>query len=348
MWYDLPMEKKRVLIIHTGGTIGMVRTEHGYAPRSGALLNELSQIRDLSSSEMPEWDLIEFEPLLDSTNVRYEQWNSIADTISLHYDKYDGFVVLHGTDTLAYSASALSFILEGLDKPVVFTGAQIPLCELRSDGRDNLITSMMIAADGVIREVSLCFGDEILRGNRSIKYSADGMVAFTSPNYNKLADAGISIEYNHAAINEYKKNPLHSGAVNFVRFKESRIAVIKIVPGIQFGIYRPMISESLEGLVLETFGKGNIPDYDPALSGIISEASRSGTIVVVCTQCPAGTVSLGAYEAGSTLVKAGAVSGGSMTTEAAYTKLMYLLSKNLPNDDVRRLMQTDLRGELAD
>lgn len=341
------MEKKKILIIHTGGTIGMVPTEHGFAPKSGALINEFRRIRDLSSPQIPEWDLIEFEPLLDSTNVRYEQWNSIANAIALNYDKYDGFVVLHGTDTLAYSASALSFMLEGLDKPVVFTGAQIPLCELRSDGYDNLITSMMIAADGVIREVSLCFGDAILRGNRAIKYSADGMVAFTSPNFNKLADAGINIEYNHAAINEYVKSSLRSDVVNFVRLRESRIAVIKIVPGIQFDIFEPIMCESLEGLVLETFGKGNIPDYDPALSRIISDASRCGTIVVVCTQCPAGTVSLGTYEAGATLVKAGAVSGGSMTTEAAFTKLLYLLSKNLPKDEIRRLMQTDLRGELA-
>lgn len=341
------MEKKKILIIHTGGTIGMVPTENGFAPKPGVLLEELKNIRDLSSPDMPGWDLIEFEPLLDSTNIRYEQWNSIADAIALYYDKYDGFVVLHGTDTLAYSASALSFMLEGLDKPVVFTGAQIPLCELRSDGRDNLITSMMIAADGVIREVSLCFGDSILRGNRAIKYSADGMMAFTSPNFNKLADAGITIEYNHASINEYEKTSLHSGPLNIVKLNESRIAVIKIVPGIQFDIFEPIMLESLDGLVLETFGKGNIPDYDTALSRLISEASRCGTIVVVCTQCPAGTVSLGTYKAGSALVEAGAVSGGNMTTEAVITKLTYLLSKGLPKEDIRRLMQTDLRGELT-
>ena len=341
------MKKKKILIIHTGGTIGMVRTANGFAPKAGALIEELKQIRDLNSPYMPEWDLIEFDPLLDSTNVRYEQWNSIADTIAHYYDRYDGFVVLHGTDTLAYSASALSFMLEGLDKPVVFTGAQIPLCELRSDGRDNLITSMMIAADGIIREVSLCFGDAILRGNRAIKYSADGMVAFTSPNCNKLADAGISIEYNHACINDYVKNSLHSDSLHVVRLKESRIAVIKVVPGIQFDIFEPIMCETLDGLVLETFGKGNIPNYDPALSRIISEASRCGTIVVVCTQCPAGTVSLGTYEAGSALVRAGAVSGGNMTTEAAITKLTYLLSKGLQKDEIRTLMQTDLRGELT-
>ena len=341
------MEKKKILIIHTGGTIGMVRTEEGYAPKTGVLLEELNNIRDLSSPDMPEWDLVEFEPLLDSTNIRYEQWNSIANAIALYYDKYDGFVVLHGTDTLAYSASALSFMLEGLDKPVVFTGAQIPLCELRSDGRDNLITSMMIAADGVIREVSLCFGDSILRGNRAIKYSADGMVAFTSPNFNKLADAGINIEYDHASINEYEKNSLNSGSLDIIELKESRIAVIKVVPGIQFDIFEPIMLESLDGLVLETFGKGNIPDYDPALSRLISEASKCGTIVVVCTQCPAGTVSLGTYKAGSALVESGAVGGGNMTTEAVITKLTYLLSKGLPKEEIRKLMQTDLRGELT-
>ena len=341
------MDKKKILIIHTGGTIGMFRTENGFAPKAGAIIEELNQIRDLNSPDMPLWDLIEFDPLLDSTNVRVEQWNAMADTIAENYDKYDGFVLLHGTDTLAYSASALSFMLEGLDKPVVFTGAQIPLCELRSDGRDNLITSMMIAADGVIREVSLCFGDAVLRGNRAIKYSADGMVAFTSPNYSKLADAGINIEYNHACIDDYVKSSLHYSFFDTVSLKESRIAVIKVVPGIQFDIFEPIMGESLDGLVLETFGKGNIPNYDPALSRLITEASKCGTVVVVCTQCPAGTVSLGTYEAGSALVKAGAVSGGNMTTEAAITKLTYLLSKDLPKPEIRKLMQTDLRGELT-
>ena len=340
------MKKNKILIIHTGGTIGMVRTENGYAPLRGALISELRQIRDLTSPDMPEWDFVEFDPLLDSTNIRYEQWNMIADTIAANYDAYDGFVVLHGTDTLAYSASALSFMLEGLNKPVVFTGAQIPLCELRSDGRDNIITSMMIADDGLVREVSLYFGGSLLRGNRAIKYSADRMVAFTSPNWPVLADAGISIEYSEAAHSGSNDRSCSSGP-SVAEMKSCRIGVIKIVPGIQFDIFAPIRFEELDGLILESFGKGNIPKYDPALTRLITEASKSGTVVVVCTQCPAGAISLGTYEAGSALVRAGAVSGGNMTTEAAITKLNYLFSKGLARDEICRLMQTDLRGELT-
>ena len=342
------MGSKKILIIHTGGTIGMVRTENGFAPRSGALINEIRQIRDLSSPDLPEWDFIEFDPLLDSTNVRYEQWNCMAEAIKTHYDQYDGFVVLHGTDTLAYSASALSFMLENLDKPVVFTGAQIPLCELRSDGRDNLITSVMIAGDGIVRGVSLYFGGSLLRGNRAIKYSADGMIAFTTPNYPVLAEAGISIEYSEEAKANNVKNTLHHSVLETVEMKECRIGVIKVVPGIQFDIFAPIRFEELDGLILESFGKGNIPRYDAALSNLISEASSCGTIVIVCTQCPAGTVSLGTYEAGSALVACGAVSGGNMTTEAAITKLSYLLSKGLPRDEIIKLMQTSIRGELTE
>ncbi len=328
----------------------MVPTENGYAPKSGALTEELAQIRDLSSPGMPDWDLTEFSPLLDSSNVRFGQWNSIADVIAANYGRYDGFVVLHGTDTLAYSASALSFMLEGLGKPVVFTGAQIPLCELRSDGRDNLITSLMIAAYGPVREVSLYFGGTLLRGNRAVKYSADGMVAFASPNYPVLANAGISIEYEPVARDRKGRGAggRRSGGLNVIKMKECRIGVVKIVPGMQSDIFAPIRFEQLDGLILESFGKGNIPDYDRSLTQLISTASGCGTIVVVCTQCPAGTVSLGTYEAGSALVSAGAVSGGNMTTEAAITKLYYLLSKGLPHSEIQRLMRTDLRGELTE
>lgn len=323
----------------------MVRTENGYAPQKGALIRELMQIRDLSSPDIPEWELLEFDPLLDSTNIRYEQWNLIADAIAEKYDAFDGFVVLHGTDTLAYSASALSFMLEGLSKPVIFTGSQIPLCELRSDGKDNLITSLIIAGEGVVSEVCLYFGNSLLRGNRSMKYSSDGMVAFTSPNWPELARAGIDIEYMHPLVKRPDADV--SGGLKVTKMKDCRLGVIKVFPGIRFDIFAPVVQDDLDGLILETFGKGNIPEYDTTLISLISEASRRGTTVVVCTQCPQGTVSLGAYEAGSALLDAGAVNGHNMTTEAAVTKLTWLISKGLPPEEIHRLMETDLRGELT-
>ena len=336
----------------------MVRTDNGYAPKKGALLSELRQIRDLSSPDMPAWDMIEFDPLLDSTNVKYEQWNQIARAVSDNYAAYDGFVVLHGTDTLAYSASALSFMLEDLSKPVIFTGSQIPLCELRSDGKDNLITSMMIAADDIAREVSLYFGNSLYRGNRTTKYSADGMMAFSSPNYPELARAGIDIQYTKANIVSGETQNVNTNTnananadqdtgteLVVTEMKECKLAVIKVFPGIQFELFAPIVQE-MDGLILETFGTGNIPTYDYALSALIDEAGKRDTTVLVCTQCPQGSVRLGAYEAGSALVKAGAVSGCNMTTETAVTKLSYLLSKGCSREEIRLLMETDLRGEL--
>lgn len=340
------MERKKILIINTGGTIGMVATENGYAPQKGSLIRELSQIRDLSSPDIPEWDIVEFDPLLDSTNIRYEQWNMIADAVADNYDAYDGFVVLHGTDTLAYSASALSFMLRGLGKPVIFTGSQIPLCELRSDGRDNLITSMIIASEGIANEVCLYFGNSLLRGNRSMKYSSDRIMAFTSPNWPELAKAGIEIEYSYPLIMQSHADASEGLAVT--KMKDCRLGVIKVFPGISFDLFAPVVHENLDGLILETFGKGNIPEYDNALISLISDASARGITVVVITQCPQGTINLGAYEAGSQLLKAGAANGRNMTTEAAVTKLSYLLSKGLPADEIHRLMEKDLRGELTE
>ena len=336
------MAKKKVCILYTGGTIGMVPTEHGFAPAPGTFARELDAIRDLSSPRMPEWDLVEFDPLLDSSNITYRQWNQIAGEIEKRYDDYDGFVVLHGTDTMAYSASALSFMLEGLSKPVVFTGSQIPLCELRSDGKDNLITSVLIAAQGKVREVCLYFSNVLLRGNRATKYSADGLIAFASPNYTELARAGISIDYRTKAFLNVDRNT----PMTVRRLKNTRLGVIKVFPGIQFDLFTPIVHDDLQGLILETFGSGNIPNYDETLSGLIEEAARMGAIVVVCTQCPQGSVRLGTYEAGSALVSAGAVSGYNMTTEAAVAKLQYLLSQDLPHEQIRELMETSLRGEL--
>lgn len=335
--------KKKICILYTGGTIGMVPTENGYAPKKGYFYDAIKAIPDMNSHGMPEWDMIEFDPLLDSSNIAVEQWNQIGRAIRDNYEAYDGFVVLHGTDTMAYTASALSFMLEGLAKPVILTGSQIPLCKLRSDARDNLITSVLIAGAGNVKEVCLYFGGKLIRGNRSTKSSADGLIAFDSPNYHFLAEAGIDIRYNVASL----LSPPLDTTFHLTEFKQVSIGVLKVFPGIQFSLFESIMTESLKGIVLETFGAGNIPSYDDALLPIIKKAFENGTIITVCSQCQSGTVTLGAYATSSALTKAGAVSGYNMTTEAAVAKLYYLFSLGLPRDEIKAKMEQDLRGELT-
>lgn len=337
------MRGKRVLIIYTGGTIGMKKTHKGYAPVSGFLAEAVAKIEDLHSEDTPEWDLFEMSPLLDSSDMTVSEWNRIAEIIYEKYSCYDGFVVLHGTDTMAYTASALSFILDGLNKPVVLTGSQIPLSEVRSDGRDNLITSLIIAGDGVAREVCLYFSGKLLRGNRAMKMSADDLVAFDSPNYPHLADVGISIKYNLSAIAESDSRELTLNPLSNVP-----IGVIKVFPGIQFGLFESIMTEKLSGIVLETFGAGNIPCGGGELIPIIKRAFEFGTVMTVCSQCPAGSVSLGAYETSSALKRAGAVSGLDMTTEAAVAKLYYLFSLGYSKEEIKCKMEQNLRGELTE
>jgi len=321
----------------------MTATPNGYAPQKEAFHDLLHRLPGLHAASMPQWDIIDMDPLLDSANMTVHEWNKIGSMIADNYDAYDGFVVLHGTDTMAYTASALSFMLENLHKPVVLTGAQIPLCEVRSDARDNLITAMLIAAQGIVREVCLYFGGSLLRGNRATKYSSDGLIAFISPNYPLLAEAGIDIKYNKAVL-------LHPQAGSF-RLREMEdipIGVIKIFPGIQFGLFENIMTEKLRGIVIETFGAGNIPNSGDALLPIIRKAYANGTVLTVCSQCPQGAVALGAYETSNTLKQAGAVSGFDITTEAAVTKLYYLFSCGFDTDSVKHLMEASIRGELSD
>lgn len=333
---------KNVLIIYTGGTIGMTRTENGYAPQSGQFRRAMEAIPDLYAEQMPRWDMLEMDPLLDSSNMTVYEWNKIAQLVADHYDAYDGFVVLHGTDTMAYTASALSFMLEGLAKPVILTGSQIPMCEIRSDGRDNLITSLLIAGAGEVHEVCLYFGGKLLRGNRATKFSADGLIAFLSPNYPSLADAGITIRYNESAL-----LPKPKGALKLQLLENIPIGVLKVFPGIQFSLFEQIMTERLRGIVIETFGAGNIPGDGGALLPIIEKAFHNGTVLTVCSQCPQGAVALGAYETSNALKRAGAVSGMDMTTEAAVAKLYYLFSCGYEKERVKTLMEQDLRGEMT-
>ena len=335
--------KKRICVIYTGGTIGMIPGENGYIPSESLLEKELASISDLYKPGMPELEVIQFSPLLDSSNMSVPEWNKIGKTIADHYDSFDGFVVLHGTDTMSYSASALAFMLENLDKPVIFTGAQIPLCEIRSDGYNNLVSSVIIASEGIVREVAIYFDGKLIRGCRSIKISSDQFAAFTSPNFGLLADVGITINY-HDRIGLPEKD----GPFRFFPFEEVPVGIIKMFPGIQIRLFESIMTEQLKGVVLETFGAGNIPSSSTGeMIPIIQKAYKNGTLIVVCSQCVQGTVTLGAYETSKSLRDIGAVTGGNMTTEAALTKLMYLFSRYDSLDLIREKMGVNLRGELG-
>ena len=334
--------RKRILIIYTGGTIGMMKTRLGYAPQKEAFHRLLDAIPELKAEGMPDWEITDMDPLLDSSNITVREWNLIGSMIAADYDRFDGFVVLHGTDTMAYTASALSFTLRNNRTPVILTGSQIPLCEIRTDARDNLITAMLVAADDRVHEVCLYFGGKLLRGNRSVKYSADDLIAFESPNLPPLAEAGIEIRYNTSLL-----LPPCKGSFSLQPLRNVPIGVIKVFPGIQFELFDSIMTERLKGIVIETFGAGNIPGSAGALLPIIRKASENGTVIIVCSQCPHGTVALGAYETSAALKSAGAVSGYDITTEAAVAKLYYLFSRGLDEKELRSRMERSLRGEIS-
>lgn len=334
--------KKRVCIIYTGGTIGMIPGENGYIPSDEKLDDTLAAISDLRKTGMPELEVIQYSPLLDSSNVSVAEWNKMGRTIAENYDRFDGFVILHGTDTMSYSASALSFMLENLDKPVIFTGAQIPLCEIRSDGYSNIVASVLIASEARVKEVCIYFDGRLLRGCRSTKISSDRFAAFASPNFSPLADVGITVEYHQQPF------PEKDGAFRFTEFEDVPVGIIKMFPGIQIRLFESIMTEQLKGVVLETFGSGNIPSGSAGeMIPIIKKAYENGTLIVVCSQCVQGTVTLGAYETSKALKDIGAVTGKDMTTEAALTKLIYLFSCHYDVELIRKKMSENLRGEIG-
>lgn len=343
------MMKKRVCILYTGGTIGMVPTELGYAPKQKYFSSLLDEISQLKNKDMPNWDVVEFDPLLDSANVAVEQWVNIGREIRDRYNNYDGFVVLHGTDTMSYTASALSFMLENLAKPVVFTGSQIPIGVLRTDGRENLITAIEIAGAHIggrpeVPEVSLYFQNRLFRANRTTKRSAEALSAFRSYNYPPLAEVGVNIAYNLAAI-------LHPTEISPELRIATRLAdgieVIKLFPGLGENILRAMLSApGLRAVVLETFGAGNAPTNEWFIR-VLKEAIDRGVIILNITQCGGGKVSMELYETGLRLQKIGVLCGHDMTTEAAVTKLMYVLGLGLSDEQTRALLRRPLRGEFT-
>jgi L-asparaginase len=335
-------DRPSVYIAYTGGTIGMKRSSGGYVPYPGFLARQMAQMPEFQSAELPRYTINEYTPLLDSSNMTPDSWVTIASDIIANYDRYDGFIVLHGTDTMAYSASALSFMLEQLGKPVIITGSQIPLIELRNDARDNLIAALLIAGRYPIPEVCLYFNHQLLRGNRAQKVDADGFRAFASANYPPLGLVGIDIEISWSLV-----RPRPETAVRLQPLARPLIGSIRLFPGISAAILRGVLQQPLQGLVLETYGVGNAPDQDAEFLATLAEATARGVVIVNCTQCLRGTVNMGGYATGNALRQAGVISGYDMTPEAALTKLFYLFSRQLPVDQIKALLETDLRGELT-
>ena len=342
-------QKSALLLIYTGGTIGMKQDMKDLTLKPfdfSQILDEVPEIRKFAFKI----DTYSFEPPIDSSDVEPSLWQNLARLIKEKYEDYDGFIILHGTDTMSYSASALSFMLDGLTKPVIFTGSQLPIGVPRTDGKENLISAVEIASakdeEGhpAVPEVCVCFDSLLMRGNRSTKVNSEVFRAFQSPNFPPLAEAGINIRYN----NEYIRKPndwYQSLTINTEL--DTRVSILKIHPGITPEVVRNILcGKDTRAIIMEAYGSGNAPTRDWFLD-IVKESSAMNKIIVNVTQCLAGTVNMNIYANGKALERAGVIDGYDSTTESALAKLFYLMGKSRDNEWVKAMMSRNLKGEIS-
>ena len=342
-------EKSAILLIYTGGTIGRKEDPAVQALRPFNFSQILAEVPELGKFAY-RIDSYTFDPLIDSSDVEPALWTALAELIKERYDSYDGFVILHGTDTMAYSASALSFMIENLTKPVIFTGSQLPIGAPRTDGKENLISSVEIAAakdeegHAIVPEVCICFDNVLMRGNRTTKINSDNFRAFRSENHPPLAEAGISIRYNLPYIirpQDWNAKPV------FHMELDTRVSILKLHPGITPQVVSSILcSPGPRAVILETYGAGNAPSKEWFIS-LVKEAAEMGKILLNVTQCIAGSVNMDIYATGKTLKQAGVANGYDSTTESALAKLFHLMGRHAENDMVRKGLENNLRGEIS-
>jgi len=335
---------RRIYVAYTGGTFGMTRTPSGYQPQAGLAGRLAGLLPATGEAGMPAWELAEYARLIDSAEAGPRDWHAIASDIAARYDDYDGFVVIHGTDTMAYTASALSFALTGVKKPVIVTGAQIPLLEPRSDARDNLLAALLIAANHPLPEVCLYFHGRLLRGNRATKVSSVAFDAFASPNWPPLGRVGIDIAIDRRAV---LAPPEREAFALADPAGIGEVALLPLYPGLTVARLARLVEPPLAGLVLQSYGAGNGPVGLPGFIDTLAAASARGTVIVNVSQCAEGGIDPRKYATGSALAEAGVIGASDMTVEAALTKLHHLLARSLDADAVRRCFDEPLCGECA-